>query len=208
MSRGGPNKVYIAHSHAQAFLACHDGRPRFRRPILAIVGGTRLGKSMLAADTLRRVGASLGIPDFLEVTVEDSEQMDLADFNRAQHCGVLLDGVGDTLFLKRNREALQGRPKIVRGAKSATNMYSYCYSFCGRAVVATFDLSASNLHELTTDHWLANRDNVLCLRLEEPAYFDPQAQAAQAPVSPQGRGQHKRRWIASPIRELSFREAE
>ena len=51
---------------SQEFVACHDGRPRFRRPILAIVGGTRLGKSMLAADTLRRVARGLGLKDYLE----------------------------------------------------------------------------------------------------------------------------------------------
>ncbi|CAJ1345094.1 unnamed protein product, partial [Effrenium voratum] len=102
------------------FIACHDGTPSFRRPVLAMVGGTRLGKS---------------IPSFLEVTVEDSQQMDLADFDRRKHAGVILDGVGDAFFLKRNREALQGRPKIVKGARSATNVYSYKFSFCGRAVV-------------------------------------------------------------------------
>ncbi|OLQ04260.1 hypothetical protein AK812_SmicGene12659 [Symbiodinium microadriaticum] len=35
----------------------------------------------------------------------------------------------DALFLKQRREALQGRPKMVKGAKSATNVYSYAYSF-------------------------------------------------------------------------------
>ena len=35
------------------FLAQHGGKARFRRPILAIVGGTRLGKSLLAAALLR-----------------------------------------------------------------------------------------------------------------------------------------------------------
>ena len=61
-------------------MACHDGQPRFRSPILAIVGGTRLGKSMLAAHTLKRVANKLGLADFLEVTVEDSENMDLCRF--------------------------------------------------------------------------------------------------------------------------------
>ena len=106
-----------------------------------------------------------GLSRVLEVTVEDSENMDLADFDRRVHAGVLLDGVGDAMFLKRNREALQGRPKIVKGAGSATNVFSYSYSFCGRAVVATFDLSAQNLEELHTDHWLCNRQNVQLLNL-------------------------------------------
>ena len=90
---------------------------------------------MLAAHTLKRVANKLALKDFLEVTVEDSENMDLADFDRRVHAGVLLDGIGDAMF----REALQGRPKIVKGARSATNVFSYSYSFCGRAVIATFD---------------------------------------------------------------------
>ena len=40
--------------------------------------------------------------------------MDLADFDRRVHAGVLIDGVGDAMFLKKNREGLKGRPKIVR----------------------------------------------------------------------------------------------
>ena len=105
-------------------MACHDGSPRFRRPVLAIVGGTGLGKSMLAAHTLQRIAQTLGVPHFLEITVEELEQMNLADFDRRAHAGVILDGVGDALFLRRNRESLQDRPKMVmvKGAKSATNV--------------------------------------------------------------------------------------
>ena len=44
------------------------------------------------------------------------------------HGGVLLDGVGDALILKKNREALQGRAKQAEGAQSATMMYSYKYT--------------------------------------------------------------------------------
>ena len=51
-------------------------------------------------------------------------------------------------FLKRNWETLQGSAKAVKGARSATNVYSYNYSSCGRAVVVTFDLSAENLSTL------------------------------------------------------------
>ncbi|OLQ04307.1 hypothetical protein AK812_SmicGene12594 [Symbiodinium microadriaticum] len=185
--RGLERLFETVQAESKEFVACHDGQPRFRRPILAIVG-TRLGKSMLAAHTLKRVANKLGLADFLEVTVEDSENMDLADFDRRVHAGVLLDGVGDAMFLKRNREALQGRPKIVKGARSATNVFSYSYSFCGRAVVATFDLSAQNLEELQTDHWLRNRQNVQLLNLQEPAYI---------------------KWVASPApkRELHFDES-
>ena len=165
---------------------------------------------MLAAHTLKRVANKLGLADFLEVTVEDSENMDLADFDRRVHAGVLLDGVGDAMFLKRNREALQGRPKIVKGARSATNVFSYSYSFCGRAVVATFDLSAQNLEELQTDHWLCNRQNVQLLNLQEPAYIEPASlSAAESDVIDSRSDQRKRRWVASPApkRELHFDES-
>ena len=154
---------------------------------------------MLAAHTLKRVANKLGLKDFLEVTVEDSENMDLADFDRRVHAGVLLDGIS---------EALQGRPKIVKGARSATNVFSYSYSFCGRAVIATFDLSAQNLQELHTDHWLCNRQNVQLLRLDEPAYIEP-ASAAESDVADSRSDQRKRRWVASPgpKRELQFDES-
>ena len=46
----------------QDFIGCHDGSLRFHRPVLAIVGGTRLGKSMLAADILDRIARRLGLP--------------------------------------------------------------------------------------------------------------------------------------------------
>ena len=52
------------------FLSYFDGRARERRPILAIVGETGLGKSLLAGEVLKEVGRRLGKADFLEVTVE------------------------------------------------------------------------------------------------------------------------------------------
>ena len=190
----------------QDFIRCHDGTPKFRRPVLAIVGGTRLGKSMLAAHILQRIGEKLGVSEFLEVTVEDSEHMDFADYDHRLHAGVLLDGVGDAMFLKRNREALQGRPKLVKGAKSATNMYSYAYTPCGRAVVATFDLSAVNLDQLKKDHWLQNRQNVMLLELEEQAFLS--VEPALQGTSPERLPARKRRWYSSPRRELQFQDLE
>ena len=80
-----------------------------------------------------------------------------------RHSGVLLDGMSDVLILKRNREVLQGRPKVTKGGRSATMVYSYPYTLCRRAVVVTFDLAAANLHLLRTDHWLQNPHNVIQL---------------------------------------------
>ena len=91
----------------------------------------------------------------------------LADFDVRHHGGALLDGVGDALILKKNREALQGRAKQTKGAQSATMIYSYKYTLTRRAVVATFDLSAKNLAALKDDHWLQNPLNVLQMHLSE-----------------------------------------
>ena len=143
-------------------------QPRQRRPVLAIIGGTNLGKSMLAADVLLRVAEVLGVSGFLEVTVEGDSSLDLSEFSLADQAGVLLDGIGDVMMLKAHREALQGCAKKCRGGKSATMMYSYALTLCRCAVVATFDLSARNLHMLSTDHWLADARHVVVLRLVEP----------------------------------------
>ena len=81
------------------------------------------------------------------------------------------------MILKHNREALQGRPKLCKGGQSATMIYSYNYTLCNRAVVATFDLSAAHLEALTDDHWLSERKNVITLRLTEKAFVEPVPQA-------------------------------
>jgi len=143
-----------------------------RRPILAIVGGTNLGKRLLAASVLRHVGDRLGIKDFLEVTVEGQSDLDFSDFDHQIHSGVLLDGVGDTQTLQQNREILQGRPKMAKGGQSATNIYSYPFCLANRAVVATFDMSAKNLEAFTTNHWLSESRNVIQLRLNEKAWVE------------------------------------
>ena len=74
------------------------------------------------------------------------------------------------MLLKQARETLQGRPKVVKGAKSATMNYSYPFTLCRRGVIATMDLSAENLNLLQSDHWLADRRNVIQLHLTSAAY--------------------------------------
>lgn len=167
-----------------SFVAYFIGGPHFRRPILVVVGGTNLGKSMLAARILQRIADALGVSGFLEVTVEGSDALDLAELDHRKHAGVILDGVGDTMFLKRHREVLQGRPKVCKGGKSETMMYSYPFSLCKRAIVATFDLSAANLALLKTDHWLSDSKNVLQLHLTEPAWETSSPDASLAPRGP------------------------
>ena len=49
-------------------------------------------------------------------------------------------------------------------------------------VVATFDLSAHNLHMLSTDHWLSDARNVVVLRLAEPSWVTECDTPVQAPT--------------------------
>ena len=184
----GKGKIREAKTFSlvDSFVQLFAGDAMFRRPILAIVGGTNLGKSMLAADVLRKVARVLGLPTqetqegedeenvlwepFLEVTVEDSTEVDLSEFDLTMQAGVLFDGVGDVAFLQKNREVLQGRPKICKGGKSGTMIYSYAFSLSRRAVIATFDLSAANLRLLRTHHWISDPRNVLQLHLDSAAW--------------------------------------
>ena len=79
-----------------------------RRPILAIVGGTNLGKSLLAAKVLGKVAHLLQLPSFLEVTVDGDSLMDLSEFDLAKHAGVNLDCLGDVMMHKQHWETLHG----------------------------------------------------------------------------------------------------
>ena len=151
---------------------------RRRRPILLLVGGTNTGKSLLAASVLQRVGAVVGTPGWVEVTVEGDEELDLSGFKLRAHAGVLLDGVGDACTLLRRREVLQGRPKKCYGGRSATMMYAYPYTLARRAVVATMDLTAKNLHLVRSNHWLKDPRNVALVWLTGPAWVTPAGSAA------------------------------
>ena len=169
LQSSGHIKPRRAFPEVDRFIQLFTG-PALRRPIFAIIGGTNTGKSMLGAAILQEVAAVLGLQDFLELTVEADKQMDLADFDLREHGGILLDGVGDALFLHEHREALQGRAKQCKEGKSATMMYSYPFTLCRRAVVATFDLAASNLALFQQHHWLSDPRNVHQLWLTGPAW--------------------------------------
>ncbi len=62
-----------AFPEVDAFVKAFEDDTLCRRPV---VGGTNLGKSLLAAEVLKRVGAALGLGEFLEVTVEDDSFLD------------------------------------------------------------------------------------------------------------------------------------
>ena len=65
-----------------------------------------------------------------------------------------------------------GRAKQAKGAQSATMMYSYKYTLARRAVIATFDLSASHLEALASDHWPQSPLSVAQLHLRESVVSD------------------------------------
>ena len=73
---------------------------------------------------------------------------------------------------------------MCKGGRSGTMIYSYPFSVCRRAVVVTFDLSASNLDLLRRDHWLADPRNVLQLHLSAPAWLSQEPTAATPTTSP------------------------
>ena len=170
-------------------------RPAHRRPILLIVGASFLGKSLLAAQVLQHIAASLHLEGFVEVTVEDDGHLDCSRFDVTKHSGILLDGIGDIMLLKRHRESLQGRPQLLWGARSQTTRYAYPYTLCRRAVVATADLGAENLHLLTTDHWLSKPTNVLVLRLTAPTT----AQLLGGLPAALPRTEQMRRWTVAEV---------
>ena len=84
--------------------------------MLVIVGSTGVGNSELARHVHReRMGGILRLRCFLEVTIEESNNKDMSEFNEPFHNGVLLDGVADSESLAQNREVLQGRAKATKG---------------------------------------------------------------------------------------------
>ena len=170
--------------------------PDRRRPVLVLVGGSNSGKSLLAADALRRIGKVLGLQEFVEVTVEADDALDFSAFDHRRHSGVLLDGVGDVATLWKSREILQGRPKVTRGGRSATMRYSYPYTLARRAIVVTLDLTALRLDWLRTNHWLRNPSNVCLLRLTEAAWERVQPPVAAAPASP---SDEMRAWTVTEV---------
>ena len=73
----------------EQFVGLFGGGHKHRRPMLVITGGTNTGKSLLAAEVLRRVASRVGVeasPGFLEITVEKSTALSLEDFDVARPC--------------------------------------------------------------------------------------------------------------------------
>ena len=88
-----------------------------------------------------------------------------------------MDGVGDARILNQNCEALQGLPKTANGAQSKTMCHSYKYTLAGRAVVASFDVSAKHVGAFQWDHWLQSPLIVFQLHLTESVIDNGSASA-------------------------------
>ena len=55
-------KAFRVFAEIYLYISYFDPKvPYWRRPILLIIGATNLGKSMLAADVIKRVGKILGL---------------------------------------------------------------------------------------------------------------------------------------------------
>ena len=63
-------------------------------------------------------------------------------------------------MFQKEREALQSRPKIRKGARSATERFFLFLFFLWTGSCRIDFFSAQNLGELHTDHWLCNRQDV------------------------------------------------
>ena len=98
-----PKFEFKVFPEIEEFVANFHPKMRLqRRPILLILGGTNLGKPMLAVNMLTRIGTMLGLKKFVEVTVEDDGNLDLSEFDVTTDAGVLLGGIDDALMLHRH----------------------------------------------------------------------------------------------------------
>ena len=106
---------------------------QFRWKVLVVVADSASGKSSFAENLFERPCV---------VTVEEAENLDLKDFDRDVHDGLVLDNVNSWGQLLRWRAVLQARNAKSKGGQSATNVYSYTQYLFGVPVVATVDLDA------------------------------------------------------------------
>ena len=123
----------------------------FRWKLLALVADSASGKSSFAESLFAK-------PYVL--TVEDAEHLDLRDFDRDRHDGIVLDNVNSWQQLLSWRALLQARNAKTRGGQSATNVYAYTQYLFGVAIAVTVDLDAPDAH--LTDRSNRKRSKWLC----------------------------------------------
>ena len=108
-----------------------------RNTILVLHADSRAGKTTFAESLFDNP---------LVVTVEDRAFLDLKDFDRAKHDGIVLDNVNSFAQLQRWRAVLQCRNVKTFGGNSPTQRYAYPQHMFLTPVVATVDFDAPDAH--------------------------------------------------------------
>lgn len=164
--------------HFAAVTAWEDSylHLNFRWKLLVLVADSASGKSNFAEHLFEN-------PCVL--TVEDATNLDLKNFDKDLHDGLVLDNVNSWGQLLSWRAVLQARNAKSRGGQSATNVYSYVQYLYGVPVVATVDLDAPDSHlvdSLNKKHskWLCK--NCTFVRLPAGGCFYDESKVPQTKV--------------------------
>ena len=149
---------------------------RFRWSLLVLVADSASGKSSYAESLFDR-------PYVL--TVEDATHLDLKDFDRDVHDGIVLDNVNSWKQLLSWRAVLQARNAKSKGGQSATNVYSYAQYLFGVPVAVTVDLDAPDAFLADPSHegkskWLEK--NCVFLRMSAGGVFYDKSRLPQKRV--------------------------
>ena len=150
---------------------------RFRWSLLVLVADSASGKSSFAESLFDK-------PYVL--TVEDATHLDLKDFDRDVHDGIVLDNVNSWKQLLSWRAVLQARNAKSKGGQSATNVYSYAQYLFGVPVAVTVDLDAPDAELADPAHegrskWL--QKNCVFVRLAAGNVFYDSSRLPQQRVS-------------------------
>ena len=118
---------------------------RFRWKVLALCADSAAGKSNFAESLFENPYC---------LTVEDSDHLDLKNFDRDKHDGIVLDNVNSWGQLLSWRAVLQARNAKFKGGTSATNMYAWSKYLYGVPFVATVDFDAPDAYIVDeTSQW-------------------------------------------------------
>ena len=137
----------------------------FRWKILCLVADSSSGKSNYAESRFENP---------LVITIEDAQYLDLKEFQRSEHDGVVLDNCNSWQQLLQWRATLQARNTKSKGGQSATNIHSYIQYLFATPFIATVDLDAPDKHLIDPadekhSNWLVT--NTVLLRLPRGEAF-------------------------------------
>ena len=140
----------------------------FRWKVLALCADSAAGKSNFAESLFENPYC---------LTVEDSDHLDLKNFDRDKHDGIVLDNVNSWGQLLSWRAVLQARNAKFKGGTSATNMYAWSKYLYGVPFVATVDFDAPDAYLIDESSpwqstWLMKNTVRVCLSQGE-TFYDP-----------------------------------